>query len=208
MASGGVDPRRPAGTSPAAHEDRDPDNRWLTRFPARRVEAEVVRDSLLHVAGELDCRPGGPPLDNKEEATPRRRSLYFSVYPEDGGHPKFLELFDAPDPCECYRRTASILPQQALVMTNSSQAVDMSRVLARKLWEQTGDEPAFVRAAFEQVLSRPPTAEEAAACLEFLQKQQRLYGEAKSATGPDGQLRACASLVRALFSHDEFVTIR
>ena len=47
---------------------------------------------------------GGPELDNVAEPTSRRRSLYFAVYPEDGGQLKFLELFDAPDPCDCYRR--------------------------------------------------------------------------------------------------------
>src|SRR5262249_22323843 len=98
---------------------RDEDNRFLWRYRSRRLEAEAVRDGILHAAGELDRRVGGPVLENKEEATSRRRSLYFSVYPEDGGSLKFLELFDAPDPCECYRRTESIVPQQALAMTNS-----------------------------------------------------------------------------------------
>ena len=32
----------------------DAENRWLWRFPARRLEAEAVRDALLAVAGELD----------------------------------------------------------------------------------------------------------------------------------------------------------
>ena len=38
----------------------DPDNRLLARFPLRRLEAEAVRDAMLHVSGELDTRTGGP----------------------------------------------------------------------------------------------------------------------------------------------------
>src|SRR5207237_5963542 len=45
-----------AGASP---QSADPDNRWLWQFPRRRVEAEVVRDSVLHAAGELDTQMGG-----------------------------------------------------------------------------------------------------------------------------------------------------
>ncbi len=204
----------------------DADNRWLWRFPARRMEAEVVRDSILQVVGELDPRLGGPPLENKLEAASRRRSLYFSVYPEDGGHPKFLELFDAPDPCDCYRRSESIVPQQALVLTNSRLLLDQSRLLARKLWSPIAETPAaaqtrqkaFVVAAFEQVLSRRPSSQELALCQEFLGKQgellrttrpQSLKSDAAStAPSPDPAMRARESLVRALFSHDDFITMR
>ena len=184
----------------------DPDNRWYWRFNPRRVEAEVVRDSLLHCAGQLDPRLGGPPLENKDETAPRRRSLYFSVYPEDGGHPRFLELFDAPDPTECYRRTTSIVPQQALVLTNSDLTHTQARGLARQLTEATASESALVRAAFEHVLCRPPTPVEEQACVAFLARQRASI----PAGTPAAEIpqRLAASLLRVLFSHHEFVTIR
>ncbi len=203
----------------AENRGRDPDNRGLWQFPRRRAEAEVVRDGLLHAASELDPTMGGPELENAAEPTSRRRSLYFSIHPEDGGHAKFLELFDAPDPCDCYRRTESLLPQQALALTNSRLALDMSRLLARKL-SSHADEGAFVAAAFEQVLSRRPTEDEKATCLAFLDRQTELYrsadakalaasaGTGTTAPSPDSRLRARESLVRVLFNHDEFVTIR
>src|SRR5438132_11031749 len=78
----------------------DAENRYLWHYSARRVEGEVVRDSILHVAGELDSTVGGPVLENDQESASRRRSLYFSVYPEDGGQLKFVAMFDAPDPCD------------------------------------------------------------------------------------------------------------
>src|SRR5207245_1981616 len=73
------------GPETAAKLARDTDNRWLWHFQQRRIEAEVVRDSVLFVAGELETQVGGPVLENTQEATSPRRSLYFSVYPEGGG---------------------------------------------------------------------------------------------------------------------------
>ena len=148
-----------AGSSDNANFARDPDNRLLWCFNARRMEAEVVRDSILHASGELDARLGGTPLDNVKDAGSRRRSLYFSVYPEGGGNLAFLELFDPPDPCDCYRRSESIVPQQALALTNSRLMLDHSRLLARKLAARAPQEAdaTFLRVAFEQVLARPPT---------------------------------------------------
>jgi hypothetical protein len=201
----------------------DPDNTWLWRFAPRRVEAEVVRDSLLYAAGGLETHLGGPPVENNvADTASRRRSLYFSVYPEDGGHPKLLELFDAPDPCDCYRRTQSIIPQQALALSNGRLSVEQGRVLARKLWGEVvragGDEGEFVVAAFEQVLSRPPTPRERAACLAFLTKQADVFRRAPpaalrvsaGAVAPSAEpaMRAREGLVRVLFNHDEFVSVK
>jgi hypothetical protein len=197
--------------------DIDSENRYLWHFNARRAEGEIIRDCILQVAGELDPTIGGPVLENDKEAVSRRRSLYFAVYPEDGGHLQFTAMFDAPDPCDCYKRGESIVPQQALVMTNSRLLLDCSRRLAGKLSKQAVDDSAFVAAAFEQVVSRAPSADERSACLEFLRKQTDLLrstpvvgvkGESSVPPSSDPAQRAREGLVRALFSHDDFVTIR
>jgi hypothetical protein len=192
------------------------------------MEAEVVRDSILFAAGQLDLTIGGLPIENDQENNSRRRSLYFSAYPEDGGHPKFLETFDAPDACDCYRRTESMIPQQALALTNSRTALNQGRLLARKLWaELSVREPipeirqvAFIIAVFEQILSRGPTPAERTVCIGFLSKQIDLFQstdpEQFSAAPSDGLvaastdpiLRACESLVHSLFSHNDFVNER
>ncbi|MSR57528.1 MAG: DUF1549 domain-containing protein [Planctomycetaceae bacterium] len=218
-----------AGVTSTGNLAADPDNRWLWRFTPRRVESEVLRDSLLFAAGQLDLKLGGQPFENTEELTSRRRSLYFSVYPEDGGHPKFLELFDAPDPCDCYKRSDSMIPQQALALTNSRLTLNFSRLLGQKLWDEaaaldTGDEArqtAFITGAFERILSRGPTAVEAAACREFLQRQADLFrAEAKDtataaaaaqgavAASNEPLIRAGESLIHVLFNHNDFVSIR
>jgi hypothetical protein len=104
---------------------------------------------------------------------------------------------------ECYRRTRTIVPQQALALSNSKLSTEHSRTLAPRLMEKIapaadGDDSAFITAAYKQVLTRFPTNDELAACREFLAKQS-------SATSLD---RARASLVHVLFNHHDFVTIR
>jgi hypothetical protein len=206
----------------------DPENRYLWRMNPRRMEAEVVRDSILLAAGQLDRTPGGPPIQNDQEDATRRRSLYFSVYPEDGGHARFLETFDAPDACDCYRRSESMIPQQALALTNSQIALNHARLLARQLWAEVvarhpGDaarQLEFVNIAFEQVLCRPATDPERRLCVEFLERQADAFRSAGSAQSPapatdglvaastDPMLRAGESLVHSLFSHNDFVVVR
>ena len=56
---------------------RDRDNRFLWRMNRVRMEAETVRDAVLHVAGSLDPSRGGPDLDHRKGMTVPRRSLYF-----------------------------------------------------------------------------------------------------------------------------------
>ncbi|MEM7316672.1 MAG: DUF1553 domain-containing protein, partial [Planctomycetota bacterium] len=53
----------------------DPNNQYYWRMNWRRMEAQVVRDSLLHLAGELDLKTGGPSIDPQPGG--KRRSLYF-----------------------------------------------------------------------------------------------------------------------------------
>ncbi len=73
---------RTASTNDAACYAIDPDNRYLWRTTTRRVEAEVVRDSVLYVAGGLDLTQGGPEVDQNQGLTTPRRSLYFRSAPE------------------------------------------------------------------------------------------------------------------------------
>ena len=95
--------------------------------------SEVVRDSLLACAGVIDGTMGGQELENSEALTSRRRSLYFSCHPETGGKSEFGAIFDAPDANECYRRTRSVIPQQALALTNNPLIHELSGKLAAVL---------------------------------------------------------------------------
>jgi hypothetical protein len=203
-------------SSNAASQPTDPDNLLLWKFPANRLEAEVIRDGMLAVAGELDTTAGGPEIPQEQGLSSRRRSLYFAHHGE--ARMEFLDIFDAANPCDAYRRTASVLPQQALAMTNSELALRLSRVLAGKLRASAKGDEEFVPAAFEQVLGRLPREVEMDASAKFLARQRELF-EAnaaelkpapKQSAGPsaDPTQRARENLILALFNHTDFVTVR
>ncbi|MEX2118835.1 MAG: PSD1 and planctomycete cytochrome C domain-containing protein [Pirellulales bacterium] len=210
-------------SSPASHDDSnlaiDPDNRTLWRTRPRRMEAEVVRDSVLHVAGQLDATMGGPDIDHKAGETSRRRSLYFQHANEK--QMVLLKLFDAASVNECYRRDESIVPQQALALANSGLSLSQARLLAGQLSSAgTLPDEDFISAAFEQVLCRGPSAAERGECLRFLAGQARLLEDKEKLTGfaggspaevppsADPAQRARENLVHVLLNHNDFVTIR
>lgn len=196
----------------------DPDNKLYWKANLQRLEAEVIRDNVMHVAGQLDLTQGGPDIDFTKGETVLRRSLYFRHAYEK--QMTMLTLFDAASPNECYRRSESILPQQALVLSNSDLALKMSADLARQLNENAKTDRAFVESAFRRMLVRQPTAEEAAACREFLTAQQERLSNPENLTSfatvskketalpADPKLRARANLIHVLMNHNDFVTVR
>jgi hypothetical protein len=179
-------------TPDAAALAADPEDKFLWRMAPRRLEAEAVRDSTLYCCGRLDPAVGGPELDHLQGLASRRRSLYFRHNPEK--RMEFLAIFDGAGATECYSRTHTIVPQQALAMLNSAIALDGADVLARTLSEKESEPAAFVAAAFETVLCRDPSGREREECSRFL-----------SAGDP---ARARANLIHVLLNHHEFVTIR
>jgi hypothetical protein len=197
---------RMASTADAANVVIDRDNRYLWRMPSRRVEAEVVRDSLFYVAGNLDLTMGGPDIPIQQGLTTPRRSVYFQQASEK--QMEFLKIFDGPEVVECYRRKESILPQQALALANSELTWNQARVLARVLATQghASDDAAFTTAAFERVLSRPPTPAELTECVAFLKEQQKQYTDKGATPPPDHGQRAREHLVHVLMNHHDFVT--
>ena len=164
----------------------DPDNRQLWRMNPRRIESQLVRDNLLHIGGRLDRTLGGPsvPADRPSQ----RRSIYFR-HSRDDLH-SFLAQFDDADFLQCYRRAESIVPQQALALSNSALTLATARSLADL--HQDRSEGEYIDFLFRTVLSRPPEDDEATACREFLQTaDQRRF-----------------LLAHALLNHNDFVTVR
>ncbi|AMV27052.1 Planctomycete cytochrome C [Gemmata sp. SH-PL17] len=153
----------------------DPDNRFYWRANTRRMEAEVVRDSLLSLAGVLDPTVGGPPIDPVRGTDTGRRSLYYRYSRED--KMEFLTAFDAPGVEECYRREQSIVPQQALALENSEFSWNQARRIARRLEVNAPDSTTFVAVAFEHILGRAPSASEIEACETFLVRQDALLAD-------------------------------
>jgi hypothetical protein len=187
----------------------DPENRLLWRMNAGRMESEVIRDSLLYCAGQLDRTMGGQPIENSDSLTTHRRSLYYSFYPEQGGTSPLGELFDGPNPLDCYRRTRSIIPQQALAMTNSELVHQVSAAIVAnwKAVEEGQGAEHFVVEMFKQILSRTPSSIERQVCVDAFETQHALLLQS-SGDEVVATRGARESVVRALFSHNDFVTIR
>ncbi len=195
----------------------DPDNKLYWRFPATRMQAEVVRDSLLALSGELDQTLGGHEIDHRQGLSSRRRSLYFTHHGEE--KMEFLELFDAANACDCYRRSSSVQPQQALALINSELTKSLSRQLEDRLWNRSNVDPdgltvadvssRFVRMAFLQVLNREPGEQELLASQKFLEHQAlRLSSVDSAPTDFSASERARENLLHALMNHNDFVTVR
>jgi hypothetical protein len=216
--------RMQSSSADEANLARDPENGYLWRMNPRRMEAEVVRDSTLQVADGLDRTMFGPDLDQGKGLTVPRRSIYFRSSKEK--KVTFLEMFDSPNVTDCYRRSETVVPQQALAMVNSAltlaQARRLAGVLAQELGTQSSGESLsrFIAGAFERILCREPSAEERAACLEFLERQSIRLADPKAlvafASGGDNPVKPAAdpgqrareNLVHVLLNHNDFLTIR
>lgn len=182
----------------------DPDNRFYWRRNPVRMEAQIVRDSLLALAGELDLTMGGPSIPVNDDKS-RRRSLYY-VHSHNE-HQKFLSMFDDASVLECYRRAESIVPQQALALENSSLAGEMAGKIAVQIEKRLPglSDEAFVQECFRLVLSADPNSDETAASIDAI---RQLTSAAVAANRENPQHHARTGFLLALLNHNDFVTIR
>ncbi|MCP4859002.1 MAG: DUF1553 domain-containing protein [Fuerstiella sp.] len=184
----------------------DPTNSFYWRMNARRMESQVVRDSLLHLAGTLDPVLGGPSLNVGNNSN--RRSIYFKHSRDD--QDKFLSMFDDADLLQCYRRSESIVPQQALALANSELSMTMSGLIADRIFKSlpTADYDQFVSRAFETLMSRTATNSERDECMAFCEQLRMLLKNEKSASADDPDSRIRTRLIHSLLNHNDFISIR
>jgi len=198
---------RMASTRAGAAEENlktDSENRFYWRMNPIRMEAQLVRDNLLHLAGELDLTLGGPSIPVSDEKS-RRRSLYF-VHSHNE-HQKFLSMFDDASVLECYRRADSIVPQQALALENSQFASELASKIASHIsvLATIDSDEAFVRTAFQTVLSVDANAKEVEVSIAAMREFCSLAAEPDAA---DTASRSRVMLIHTLINHNDFVTIR
>jgi hypothetical protein len=186
----------------------DPDNRLLSRFPRRRVEVEVIRDSVLAVSGALDTSMGGTLLStgdhdyvtndqsgNGARYDTNRRTVYLPVI--RNAMFGMFGAFDYPDssmPIDCRSRT--VVAPQSLFFMNAPFVEDAAQRLASELARTLPDLDARVRGAFRAALSRDPDQREREHSRVFLADLER-SGMARDA--------ALTRLCHALLSTNEFV---
>jgi hypothetical protein len=202
------------GANPEA-EKTDPENRLLWRFPRQRLEGEAIRDALLACAGTLNPKRFGPPVVpplsgqelmglfdakgkwkvTKDPAEHTRRSVYLLVR-RTFTFPMFA-AFDPPEVMtSCPRRTATVVPTQALTLLNSPLVREQGQAFARRLLRECGDRPeALSDGAWRLAFGRPVTPAERERAVQFL--------ATRTGTGET----ALAELCLALFNANEFVYV-
>jgi hypothetical protein len=185
----------------AADEKADPENRLLWRFTPRRLEAEVIRDSMLAVSGELDRTQFGP--GSLDEAH-KRRSIYFMI--KRSKLIPMMQIFDQPEPLVSVgNRPSTTIAPQALLFMNSPQVRGYAHSLGKRLREAFNQQPeSAVRLGYVSVVGRPPDADELAASLTFLQSQQASYKNDGKANAAE---LALADFAQVLFELNEFIYI-
>ena len=185
----------------------DPDNHLVWRLNPRRMEGEVVRDSILFLTGRLDPLMGGADLPVASAELGNRRTIYYRY--ASGASIPLLAAFDAPSVEECYRRYETVVPQQALALSNSgmviSRAGEIAEVIDREVGTGSTTRAAFVESAFERTLGRAATEAERA---ESVLGLDRLAASLPASGGRSSESRARAALVHVLLNHNDFVTVR
>ena len=171
----------------AANQRIDPDNKYLWRYPLRRLEAETIRDSVLAAAGTLDTAIGGRSfraddiLERRVMSAARtghydtrsnRRAIYMGRGADGSMNmlPAYLATFDAEDGhVPCARRARTITAPQVLYQLNSTVTHEASGHLARRLAVEAGPGGAArVDYGYKIALGRAPSPSERDHALSYL----------------------------------------
>ena len=217
---------------PEAKEE-DPENFLLSRAPAYRLPAEMIRDGLLAQSGLLHTKVGGAgarPYDLKVSFKPinpdgapnvYRRSLY-TFWKRTGPAPVMMAL-DASKRDVCtVRRERTDSASQALILLNGTQFVEAARATADKLIEKHGEEDLdkLATEAFRQLTSRHPDKRETAILLRLLRDQREFFQDEKETkkflevgyyrakTKNHALLAAVTNFVSTLMNFDETLSKR
>jgi hypothetical protein len=203
---------REASTYRADAFEKDPDNRLLWRANKRRLDAEVIRDSMLAASGLLDTsrRPASliAELDgqsisligfNKKVPADlvgsHRRSVYLPVLRDH--LPDVLEHFDFATPTLVTGdRDVTNVPLQALYLLNGAFVQEQASALAQRVQKERPALPEQIHRAFELCFNRAPDEAEARLAADF-------FRAASSATDADAT-KVMAAFCQSLLSSAEF----
>jgi hypothetical protein len=182
---------------------QDADTRLLWRFPSRRLEAEVIRDSMLSVSGQLSTVMHGPGFDffnqrgglsgftpvEKFTANGLRRMIYAHKVRRE--RESVFGAFDCPDAGQSTaRRRESTTPIQALNLFNSQFTIDQATAFAVRVKNHCGDNAELqIAYAFQLAYSRAPTEIELSETLHVVKEH------------------GLSTLCRVLFNSNEFLFV-
>jgi cytochrome c553 len=194
---------------------KDPENRLLWRMNPRRLEAEVLRDSVLVASGKLNRTMFGPgiypridpdvintgsrprwPLDAKEGPDVWRRSVY--IYVKRSVLLPLIEVFDCPvTTVSAPSRAVSTVSPQALALMNNEFVLEQGGYFAERIEREAGsNKRAQISRAFLIALGRDPSAKEIEWSLAFLKSQTAGYEQRKNEKPETAALRDfCHSII-------------
>jgi hypothetical protein len=160
--------------SAAGDASADPDNLLFGRANRRRLEAECIRDTMLHVSGQLSDQRGGPTsptslsADYGYQAAATCRSVYLPMF--RNSPPEILALFDMADPSTVTgrRNYSTVAPQALFLMNHAFPAEQAKHAAARLLGEKLANDDVRVTRAYRLTLGRKPTAGERRVAARFL----------------------------------------
>ena len=177
----------------------DPENHLWAHRPARRLEAEAIRDALLQVGNRLDNTMYGPSEANAESG---RRSVYLRVKRSE--LVPIMTMFDAPEPNQSIGdRGNTTVPTQALAMMNSNFVRDIAnRLQARVEATRPATTEEAITRAYEIALGRSPGPDEVARMKSYIAQQAAMLGNQ-----PDSATQAMREFCLALLSLNEFIYV-
>jgi hypothetical protein len=146
----------------------DPENQLLWKMSRRRLDFEATRDALLAVAGALDRRLGGPPVQGITAPGATRRTVYGFL--DRLNVPGLYRTFDFPSPdATSPQRDTTTVPQQALFLMNNPFVLECARKLMQRP-DVAGEKDAGrrVERMYRLLYGRPPAADEAALARDYL----------------------------------------
>ena len=192
------------GSSDAALADAE--NMLLHRAHTKRLDAEVIRDVMLSVSGQLDTTPGGSSMRPGTKTGVNykfnsiRRSVYVPVF-RNTVDPLF-DAFDFANPnVVTGQRTTSTLPTQALYMMNSPFVQEQASAAAERLLAMdAADDTERLTILYRQALGRKPTDAEIRITLKFL--SSTIQQDDKDAA--QQRLDAWSGVVQNLFASLDF----
>lgn len=156
--------------------EADPTNQLFGYQQRRRLSAEEVRDSVLHLAGKLDSTPGtntaaeygGVDLDKAMSfEQDRRRTVYLPI--ARNNLVAELEVFDAANPdLVSGRRATTTVPTQALYLLNSDFFLQQSAQIGKFAHTAAANKATQVVWLYQRILNRPATPEELSMAIDFI----------------------------------------
>lgn len=215
----------------------DPDNALYGSARLRRLDAEIVRDCILDIAGKLNSKARGPAVPVMADGVGRfvigkenlnagrpgavidmkgeqfRRSVYVQM--RRSRPLAVLEAFDQPSMTpNCEKRNVSTASTQSLLMLNSELLLTYSRHFAETLARYESDTEGQIDAAWQAVYCRHPSVAELDATVEFLKEQQAIFEQQAACkassdkpASKNAELEALAVMCQMLMGSNEFLYV-